>query len=104
MDQKNQENQGNQGNQISRVDMYHVRIPLEKPFYPSWIPGYPATDNRFDLIRITTRDGIEGYSAAPAIASERQGLGNLIAPYLLGHDATDIDLMQIGRASCRERV
>ncbi len=93
MDQKNQENQGNQGNQISRVDMYHVRIPLEKPFYPSWIPGYPATDNRFDLIRITTRDGIEGYSAAPAIASERQGLGNLIAPYLLGHDATDIDLM-----------
>jgi L-alanine-DL-glutamate epimerase-like enolase superfamily enzyme len=85
--------QGNKGNQIARVDLYHVRIPLDKPFYPSWIPGYPATDNRFDLIRITTRDGIEGYSAAPAIASERQGLGNLIAPYLLGHDATDIDLM-----------
>jgi len=66
---------------------------LDKPFYPSWIPGYPATDNRFDLIKITTEDGIEGYSAGPAIASERLGIGNLIAPYLLGHDANDIDLM-----------
>lgn len=88
-----QKEQGNQRTRITRVDLYHVRIPLDRPFYPSWIPGYPATDNRFDLIRITTQGGIEGYSAAPAIASERQGLGNLIAPYLLGHDATDIDLM-----------
>lgn len=78
---------------ISQVDIFHVRIPLDKPFYPSWIPGYPATDNRFDLVRITTKDGIQGYSAGPAIASERSGLGNLIAPYLIGHDATDIDLM-----------
>jgi len=39
---------------IATIEMYHVRIPLDKPFYPSWIPGYPATDNRFDLIRITT--------------------------------------------------
>jgi len=78
---------------ISCIEMYHVRIPLDKPFYPSWIPGYPATDNRFDLIKIITKDGVEGYSAAPAIASERLGLGNLIAPYLLGHDAENIDLM-----------
>jgi len=78
---------------ISCIELYHVRIPLDKPFYPSWIPGYPATDNRFDLVKITTEDGVQGYSAGPAIASERLGLGNLIAPYLLGHDATNIDLM-----------
>ena len=78
---------------IRTIELYHVRIPLDKPFYPSWIPGYPATENRFDLIRITTEDGIEGYSAAPAMSSERFGLGNLMAPYLLGHDATDIDLI-----------
>jgi len=78
---------------ISCIELYHVRIPLDKPFYPSWIPGYPATDNRFDLIKVITKDGIEGYSAGPAIASERRGLGELIAPYLLGHDATDIELM-----------
>ena len=78
---------------ISRIELYHVRIPLDKPFYPSWIPGYPATDNRFDLIKISTEDGVEGYSAGPAIASERSGLGNIIASYLIGLDATDIELM-----------
>lgn len=78
---------------ITRIKMYHVRIPLEKPFYPSWIPGFPAKENRFDLIEIMTEDGIKGYSAAPAMATERLGIGNLMAPYLLGHDATDIDLM-----------
>jgi len=79
---------------ISEIEFYHVRIPLDTPFYPSWIPGYPQTDNRFDLVRIVTKDGFEGYSAGPAISTERSGLGNLIAPYLIGHDATDIDLMQ----------
>ncbi|THB80070.1 MAG: mandelate racemase/muconate lactonizing enzyme family protein [Desulfobacteraceae bacterium] len=78
---------------IACVELFHVRIPLKSPFYPSWIPGYPATDNRFDLIRITTQSGIQGYSAGPAISTERLGLGQLIAPYLLGLDATDIDLM-----------
>ena len=78
---------------IACIELYHVRIPLDKPFYPSWIPGYPAMENRFDLIKIITKDGVEGYSAAPAMASERLGLGHLIAPYLLGHDATDLGLM-----------
>lgn len=80
-------------NTISNIELFHVRIPLDKPFYPSWIPGYPAKENRFDLIRVTTKDGVQGYSAAPAMSSERLGLGNLMAPYLLGHDATDIDLI-----------
>lgn len=79
--------------QIAGIDLYHVRIPLDTPFYPSWIPGYPLKENRFDLVRITTKSGIQGFSAGPAIACERQGLGHLIAPYLIGHDATDIDLM-----------
>ncbi|PIE61272.1 MAG: mandelate racemase [Desulfobacterales bacterium] len=78
---------------ISQIELFHVRIPLGKTFYPSWIPGYPLKDNRFDLIRITTNDGIQGYSAGPAIALERNGLGSLIAPYLLGHDATNMDLI-----------
>lgn len=80
-------------NRISEFALYHVRIPLDKPFYPSWIPGYPSTENRFDLVKITTEDGVSGYSAAPAISSERSGIGSVIAPYLLGHDATDIPLM-----------
>jgi len=80
--------------QISRIELYHVAIPLPQPFYPSWIPGYPQRENRFDLIRIITRSGLEGWSAAPAMGRERQGFGELIAPYLIGMDATDIPLIQ----------
>ncbi len=79
---------------IKCIEMYHVRIPLDKPFYPSWIPGYPSIDNRFDLVRIITDSGVEGFSAGPAIASERKGLGYLIAPYLIDLDATDMNLIQ----------
>jgi L-alanine-DL-glutamate epimerase-like enolase superfamily enzyme len=79
---------------ISRIEMYHVRIPLDATFYPSWIPGYPQTENRFDLVRITTKSGVEGFSAGPAISTERKGLGELIAPYLLDVDATDMALIQ----------
>jgi len=78
---------------ISEIELYHVRIPLKKPFYPSWIPGYPSIDNRFDLIRIVTKSGIVGYSAGPAISTERQGLGGLIAPYLIGIDVLDMGLV-----------
>jgi len=79
---------------IKCIEMYHVRIPLDKPFYPSWIPGYPSIDNRFDLVRIITDSGVEGFSAGPAIAAERKGLGYLIAPYLIDVDATDMNLIQ----------
>ena len=79
---------------ISRIEMYHVAVPLKAPFYPSWIPGYPQTENRFDLIRIITESGIEGWSAGPSMGRERRGFGELIAPYLIGLDATDIPLMQ----------
>lgn len=79
---------------IKTVEFYHVRVPLDKPFYPSWIPGYPQTENRFDLIRIVTEIGIEGFSAGPAISHERRGFGELIAPGLIGLDATNLPLIQ----------
>jgi len=79
---------------ISRIELYHVRIPLDATFYPSWIPGYPQTENRFDMVRITTKSGVEGFSAGPAISTERKGLGELIAPYLIDVDAADIGLIQ----------
>lgn len=79
---------------IARIELWHVRVPLPKPFYPSWIPGFPQTENRFDLIRIDTDDGVQGWAAGPAMSRERAGLGTLIAPYLIGEDPTDIDTMQ----------
>ncbi len=82
---------------IARIELYHVAIPLPAPFEPAWIPGMRQTENRFDLIRLTTASGIEGYSAAPAMGGERAGFGALLGPYFLGERADDI-------ANVRQRI
>jgi len=79
---------------IARIELFHVAIPLPAPFYPSWIPGLPQMENRFDLIRVTTDEGISGYSAGPAMGAERRGLGDLLGPYLIGEDSADINMIQ----------
>lgn len=82
---------------ISQIDLWHVQVPLPGTFYPSWIPGFPQTENRFTLVRLRTEDGLEGFSAGPAMGTERQGLGSLLGPYLLGERADDL-------VSIRQRV
>jgi D-galactarolactone cycloisomerase len=82
------------GHSVARVELYHFSAPLPATFRPSWIPGFPQNDNRCTLIRVLTKDGVEGWSAGPAIGKERAGLGELIGPYLIGEDATDIALIQ----------
>jgi L-alanine-DL-glutamate epimerase-like enolase superfamily enzyme len=79
---------------VAKVELFHVAIPLPATFRPAWIPGMPSNENRFTLVRITTEDGVEGYSAGPSIGRERAGLGDLLGPYLLGEDACDITLVQ----------
>jgi D-galactarolactone cycloisomerase len=82
---------------VDRIELYHVAIPLPKPFYPAWIPGYPQTVNRFTLLRLTTDDGVQGLAAGVAFEAEREGLGGLLGPYLIGLDPTDI-------ATARQRI
>ncbi len=82
---------------IERIDLWHVAVPLPAPFYPSWIPGFRQEENRFDLLRLRTSDGIEGWSAVPAMAKERAGWGTLLGSYVLGERADDI-------ASVRQRI
>ena len=84
---------------VARIELYHVAVPLPATFRPSWIPGFPQRENRFDLLRVITDDGVEGFAAGPALGRERAGLGSLLGPYLLGEDATDIDGIQ---QRCRE--
>ena len=79
---------------IARIEMYQVAVPLPATHYPAWIPGLPQTENRFDLIRVITEDGVEGFAAGPRMGNERSGFGSLLGPNLLGEDATDIDLIQ----------
>lgn len=84
---------------IDRIELFHITIPLPKPFYPTWIPGYPQTMNRFTLMRVTTDDGVQGLAAGVAFEREREGLGGLLGPYLIGLDPTDI---ATGRQRIRE--
>ena len=79
---------------IAEIELYHVSVPLKQTFWPTWIPGYPQTHNRFTLIRLVTDEGIEGYSAGAAMGVERQGLGDLLGGYLIGADPTDIGRIQ----------
>ncbi len=79
---------------ITAIELYHVSIPLKETFWPTWIPGYPQTHNRFTLIKIFTDEGIEGYSAGVAMGMERSGLGDLLGGYLMGADPSDIGRIQ----------
>jgi L-alanine-DL-glutamate epimerase-like enolase superfamily enzyme len=79
---------------IARIELFHVAIPLPERFFPSWIPGFPQTENRFTLIKVVTKGGVEGYSAGPAMGRERAGLGDILGPYLIGEDASDLALIQ----------
>lgn len=79
---------------ITEIELYHVSIPLKETFWPTWIPGYPQTHNRFTLIRLVTDEGIEGFSAGAAMGTEREGLGDLLGGYLIGADPTDIERVQ----------
>ncbi|MEZ5157207.1 MAG: mandelate racemase/muconate lactonizing enzyme family protein [Candidatus Nanopelagicales bacterium] len=75
---------------IERIELFHVAVPLPKPFYPAWIPGYPQTANRFTLMRLTTDEGVQGLAAGIAFEREREGLGGLLGPYLIGLDPLDM--------------
>ncbi len=79
---------------IARVELWHVAVPLHATFRPSWIPGFPQNENRFDLLRVFTEDGVVGVAAGAAMGEERAGLGNLVGPYLVGEDAGDIDMIR----------
>jgi L-alanine-DL-glutamate epimerase-like enolase superfamily enzyme len=55
---------------IRSIELHHVSIPLPKTFWPSWIPGYPQTHNRFTLAKLVTDDGIEGYAAGQSMGDQ----------------------------------
>jgi L-alanine-DL-glutamate epimerase-like enolase superfamily enzyme len=69
---------------VTRLELWHVAVPLPKPFHPAWIPGYPQTENRFTMLRVTTNSGKVGLAAGFAFSTEREGLGAVLGPYLMG--------------------
>ena len=87
---------------VKKIELFHVSVPLKEAFYPSWIPGYPQIYNRFTLLKLTTDEGIEGYSAGIAMEKERQGLGSLLGPYLLEQKIDEIEDIKEVRQRIRE--
>ncbi|MDP8254376.1 MAG: mandelate racemase/muconate lactonizing enzyme family protein [Candidatus Alcyoniella australis] len=75
---------------ISRIELYHIDIPVKPAFYSTWIPGYPQQYNHSNLLRLYTDDGLIGESVGNAFGHERQGLGGLLGGFLLGLDAEDV--------------
>jgi D-galactarolactone cycloisomerase len=82
------------GHPVARIELHHFTAPLPTALHPAWIPGMAVDELRATLIRVVTADGVDGWSAVPAIGREHAGLGDLIGPEFIGEDATDIHLVQ----------
>ncbi len=77
--------------QIEHIELYHVEIPLDAPFYPSWIPGYPQMFNHMTLARLITNEGVVGETAGVEFQKAHAGYGSAVGPFLVGRDPFDIE-------------
>ncbi len=76
---------------ITGVTVKLLEYPLEEPFYPAWLPGYPQAFHRVNLVMLETDEGLKGYSAGFAFGQEGLKLGELLAPFLLGRDPFNVE-------------
>ncbi len=85
---------------IVDIDLRLLEYPLETPFFPSWLPGYPQTAHRVLLLTLETDEGIKGYSAGVAFSREGRGLQQLLLPFLFGRDPMKVEeVIQIARSA-----
>ena len=85
---------------IIGVQVRLLEYPLPTPFYPSWLPGYPQTAHRVNLLTLETDEGIRGYAAGVAFGREGQGLEQLLLPFLFGRDPFQVEpIVQICRSA-----
>ncbi|MCS6919970.1 MAG: hypothetical protein NZM28_09375, partial [Fimbriimonadales bacterium] len=85
---------------IVNIRLRLLDYPLEVPFYPSWLPGYPQTAHRVNLLTLETDEGIKGYAAGVAFMREGTGLEQLLMPFLFGRDPMNVEeVIQIARSA-----
>lgn len=82
------------GDKVERLELFHVEVPLPTPLFPIWIPGHAAPRLVFTLLRVRTKDGLVGHATGPALGEERRGVGELVAPFLVGVDPFDVDAVR----------
>jgi D-galactarolactone cycloisomerase len=78
---------------IQSLELYELKIPLDHPFYPSWVPNYPQPHNTLTLMKLTTDNGIEGIATGTYFGRNREGIGNHLAYYLVGTDPSDLGVL-----------
>lgn len=84
---------------IVKVEAYLCHFPLPEPFYPSWIPGYPQSNNSLLLLRLVTDEGIEGFCSQVAFTEEAKGLPGLMSIFLMNRDPFNVeDFLKVCRA------
>lgn len=76
---------------ITDIEAYLCHHKLPDTFYPTWIPGYPQTNNSCIIIILKTDEGIEGYAAGVGFLDETKGLVSLLKPFLLNRDPFQVE-------------
>jgi L-alanine-DL-glutamate epimerase-like enolase superfamily enzyme len=79
--------------QITDVETIRVSIPYETGGGPRMIAGQAAPGLNVLLVRVQTADGLAGWGEAfghAIVAGTQRVLDTLVAPQLIGRDATDI--------------
>jgi len=76
--------------ELRRIDLWHVSTPRSVPVAPSWAPGWIRRRWHFDVVRLISASGHEGWASAPSFGTEREPLGPLLGEVLLGARADDL--------------
>lgn len=69
---------------IASIETYFFEYPLEKEFHPAWIPGHAQTANRCVILKLITREGVEGIAAASVFSEDQARLLRFIAEETIG--------------------
>lgn len=83
---------------ITAVETYFFEHPLERPFYPTWVPMHAQTANRCVILKLLTDEGLEGIGAASVFSEEQARLlkfivQDTIGQFLIGADPQAIDVL-----------
>lgn len=95
---------------ITNIITQWIKVPYNRPFYPTWFPGRAESHQSIFLVRIQTDEGYEGwgstecpFSLAPTYI---QMVQDIVASWLIGQDPTMVERLAFklkgdARLACR---
>lgn len=76
--------------EITGVRQYHVSVPIDGTFHPTWVPGYPQQTHEAEVFEIDTDAGITGVTASPSFGGGIE-YATPLELFLVGEDPHDVD-------------